>query len=341
MTMQEKNPQEILSHYTIGPVGEITQLTSGLINTTYSISTNEGGYILQCLGAIFDEKTVEDMEKVTLHLASKQVVTPRVLHTNAGGAYHKDTEGRVWRLMTRIDGVTYDHLPDDAYAAEAGKVLAQFHIAMEDFDTAQLKSIPILHQTQKFYDTFCEVYDQLMGAEPDKEQRLYYQYIYEKMPSLMLPSDLPTTVIHADPKISNVIFKNGKGICMIDLDTCMKHTPLVDLGDALWSLCGISEITFPNPFSLQRFSLTMQGYGSVQLLAAEIKEYMPQAVAMVSLGLASRFAKDVHYDNYFGWDPSRFSSRREHNKQRTKSLVSLVQDITNKQQEMLEIVRRY
>lgn len=336
--MEEKNPQEILTHYSIGTVNTLLPITSGLINATYRVSTSFGVYILQSLGSIFNELTVEDMEMVTLHLAEKQIIAPRVIHTTSGSVFHKDAAGRVWRLMTLIQGITYDHLPEDSFAAEAGKVLAQFHIAMEDFDTMRLKSKPILHQTQRFYDTFCDVFDELMRAETNKEQREDYQYIFEKVPSLMLPNDLPTTVIHADPKISNVIFKDNKGVCMIDLDTCMKHTALVDMGDALrW--CAISEEAFPNSTSVARFAHTMQGYAKVKPLAKELKEYTVQAYAMVTLGLASRFAKDVHHDNYFGWDMKRFSSRKEHNKVRARSLVSLTQDILRKEKEMREILQ--
>ncbi len=68
------------------------------------------------------------------------------------------------------------------------------------------------------------------------------------------------------------------------------------------------------------------------------KEYLVPAIRMVTLGLASRFAKDVYDDNYFGWDPKQFKSRKEHNKARAKSKVSLEQDIASKEKEIRGIL---
>ncbi len=335
--IDEKSVREVLAHYSIGQIENISPILSGHINTTYRVKAESGKYILQLLGKVFDEATVRDMERVTAHLAHKGVIAPRIIHTNDGALFHKEAPGKVWRLTTFIEGDIYENLPHDEYAAEAGKVLATFHAAMKDFDAKLLASKPFLHNAQEIYKSFCAAYENLLRDEPNKEQRESYRYIHEKFPSLMLPTDLPQTVIHADPKISNVVFRNGKGVCMIDLDTCMQHTPLVDMGDALrW--CAISEEAFPNTMSLPRFKYSIEGYRSVQPLSPEMKEYLVQAFAMVTLGLASRFAKDVHLDSYFGWNPKKYPSRKEHNKARAKSLVALTQDILRKEKEVREII---
>ncbi|MBI2623326.1 MAG: phosphotransferase [Candidatus Liptonbacteria bacterium] len=336
--LDDKGVREALARYSIGPVRDISPILSGHINATYRIATAQGTYILQLLGAVFNERTVYDMERVTAHLSKKGVLAPRVLHTAEGASFLKSPGGRVWRLTTFIEGDIYENLTQDSYAAEAGKVLATFHVAMSDFDAKFLKSKPFLHNIQEIYESFCAAYENLLREEPDKVQREYYRYIQEKMASLMLPADLPTTIIHADPKISNVVFSGGKGICMIDLDTCMRHTPLVDLGDALrW--CAISEEAFPNAMSLPQFKYSIEGYRNVEPLSPEMKEYLMQAFAMVTLGLASRFAKDVYHDNYFGWNPKKYPSRKEHNKARARSLVSLTQDILRKEKEMRDILK--
>jgi Ser/Thr protein kinase RdoA (MazF antagonist) len=338
--MTPEHPREALSHYPVGRILRITPILSGHINITFRIDAESGRYILQALGKVFNETTVKDMEHVTEHLAKKGMPAPHIIRTAEGAAFHKDTEGKVWRLTTLIEGDIYENLPRDEYAGEAGKVLAEFHVAMEDFDTELLKSVPFLHNMKEIYQTFSAVYENLLREEHNEVQRAHYRYIFEKLPSLALPEGLPTTVIHADPKISNIVFRNGKGICLIDLDTCMQHTPLVDLGDALrW--CATSEETFPNALSLGRFAYSINGYSSVKPLAPEVKQYLVQAFALVTLGLASRFAKDVYYDSYFGWNPKRYASRKEHNKARAKSLVSLTQNILAQSRELELILKKF
>ncbi len=43
----------------------------------------------------------------------------------------------------------------------------------------------------------------------------------------------------------------------------------------------------------------------------------------VCLELAARFCTDVFEDRYFGWDPARFASRREHDLVRARGQLAL------------------
>jgi hypothetical protein len=43
----------------------------------------------------------------------------------------------------------------------------------------------------------------------------------------------------------------------------------------------------------------------------------------VCIELAARFAVDVFRDEYFGWDPARFPSRRAHNLVRARGQLAL------------------
>ena len=87
---------------------------------------------------------------------------------------------------------------------------------------------------------------------------------------MMLPESLPQSIVHGDPKISNIIFQGEHACCMIDLDTCMLHTPLVDIGDAMWSWCGQAEDCLENTFSLSRFKEALRGLTlSLELSADE------------------------------------------------------------------------
>jgi hypothetical protein len=58
----------------------------------------------------------------------------------------------------------------------------------------------------------------------------------------------------------------------------------------------------------------------------------------VCLELAARFCTDVFEDRYFGWDPSRFASRRAHNLVRARGQLALGLQVQAARDELREIL---
>ncbi len=327
-----------IDNFDLGVVQEISKIPSGLINLSYRITSSTGSYIMQRMGDIFTKETIEDMEKVTQHLKIKSINTPTLLRTTSEQLFHTDVDGHLWRVMTAMDGETYESLDDDGLAQEAGRVLAEFHKGMQDFDASQLQNHLKLHQTRDIYAEYCNYVEELLTTESDPLIKEAITYIQETLPDTYLPVGLPTTVIHGDPKISNIIFKDGVAVCMIDLDTCIEHSSLVDLGDALWSWVGSEGDDPNNRFSLARFEAAMRGYMSVIPLSTDEQHYVYRGARMIALELASRFAKDTIDDSYFGWDADRYKSRKAHNRARMLSMVRLEQDIVRKKDRIIDIL---
>lgn len=312
--------EEILEHYKIGGVERVHPIENGLINKTFSVHAADGIFILQRLAKIFDERAILDMQAVTEHLAKKNVPTPVLIQTIDDAWFVKDDEGFCWKLMTAVPGDIVTVVSDPQLAFEAGCVLGQFHEALRDFDPAKLQSPFRLHNSRAVYDNFLTKKLDLPEA----------QFIRDEIPKHFLPADLPTTVVHGDPKISNVIFKDGKGVAMIDLDTCMPHTVLVDLGDAFRSWCGGKEDDPENQFDVKKFEAGMRGYSSVASLRPEEQAHLHDAIILITLELAARFASDIVDDSYFGWNKQKYASRREHNTARVRSMVALAKDAMQK-----------
>ncbi len=330
--------ESVLTHFPIGAIEEVHPIPTGLINKSYAVHSTKGNYILQKMGIIFDNNTIEDMALVTAHLSRKDIATPMLIKTNEDVFYHTDASNGLWRVMTAMDGVTVDVLSNEIHAQEAGRVLATFHSGMEDFAARQLKGKIKLHQTKNVYDDFCNIYDKLLEQETNPIMREGYTYIKETLPTTFLPDGLPTTVIHGDPKISNIIFNQDKAVCMIDLDTCIEHSPLVDIGEALGSWCAKKEDDPHNHFSIPLFESAVRGYMDVIPLSRDEQQYLYRAIRMIRLELASRFAKDIIDNSYFGWDKNNYDSRRAHNTARVLSMVRLTQDIVSKKDKIIDIL---
>ena len=58
----------------------------------------------------------------------------------------------------------------------------------------------------------------------------------------------------------------------------------------------------------------------------------------VCLELAARFCVDVFRDEYFGWDPARFASRRDHNLVRARGQLALGRAVRAARDAALEVV---
>lgn len=323
----EQKLTSILEQFSITGVTDIAPVASGIINNTYRVTTPHGQYILQRLGAIFTAATAVDSMRVAEHLASQHLPTPIYQMTPAGVPYVLDDESRVWRVMSAIEGETFDTMPDPSYAREAGRVLATFHQAMKDFDPAGLNSPLRLHQTSAILKAFQERLPAILSCAQTDAERECYTSIPGLLEAYSVDPSLDVTVVHGDPKISNVMFKDGKAICMIDLDTCMRHSSLVDIGDALRSWCMRSaEDAMDATFSIDIFREAIRGYVSVRPLPHTLQEAIAKSGIMITLELAARFANDIVDDNYFGWNNTKFASRRDHNRVRVQTLVAYAHD---------------
>ena len=335
------NVESILKKFPIGnPLG-VKPLGSGLINTTYKVITERDIFVLQKLHPVFDERVVEDAWVISEHVLRKGVPTPRFIRTKDGELCYKE-EGKFWRMMTYIEGRSFERVPEAKYAFQAGKLVGELHRALRDLDY-KFKFI-----FEGFHDTPRILNELVLIAEGEKDKakhegvRENLDFLKETLPPLFLSSSLPQRIIHGDLKISNIMFSpKGKAVGIIDLDTLMHSTLPVELGDAFRSWCTVEEGGSEACFDTAIFEAGMRGYHSSGFkIQPEEKEYIVQGIKLITLELAARFLKDFFEDAYFNWDAKRYSSRAEHNLARTKRQIAIYKDICGKEDEIENIVKK-
>ena len=131
-----------------------------------------------------------------------------------------------------------------------------------------------------------------------------------------------------------MLFVDGDAAhALIDLDTLGQLTLAYELGDALRSWCNpLGEDTVAPRFDLEVFASAIRGYAEgaraagFAPTAAETASIVPGTIT-IALELASRFCADAFEDRYFGWDPARFPSRREHNRVRATGQLTLATEV--------------
>jgi Ser/Thr protein kinase RdoA (MazF antagonist) len=144
--------------------------------------------------------------------------------------------------------------------------------------------------------------------------------------------DLPPRVTHGDLKISNLRFSpEGRGLCLLDLDT-MGMLPLdVEMGDAWRSWCNpAAEDVTEARFDLDLFAASAQAWTAEFPVGVEVREALPAGIERICLELASRFCADAIHESYFGWSPRAAPGRGEHNLLRARGQLNLAKDVRDK-----------
>ena len=321
-------PLSILNQYGLEPDVPRQRLSHGLIHQTWRVEASGQTLILQKLHPVLSAPEIADDFEATLqHLAKHKFPSPRLIRTMDGSvlATGKETP---WRAQTCLLGETHETIQNLAQARSAAQLYGAFH-------TAMLGSAYIYKTPRPLHDTVSILSDLQRTIEARRHTELYNdvtdvaERLLALLPGRLLPADLPRHVVHGDPKISNILFEGDKAVAIIDLDTCNNGNVLYDLGDLCRSWCGKQEDDPNNAFNLEVFDAFWEGYepSGGMLLTDEEVGLIPQAIECITLELTARFLIDYFNDNYFGWDETRYASRRAHNLARVRGQMALFDSI--------------
>jgi Ser/Thr protein kinase RdoA (MazF antagonist) len=235
----------ILSHYfSDADTYEIALFGNGLIHKTYTVSrSSTPEYIMQEVNTtVF--KTPMDIASNLQALSQfldqngKEVFYPTPLLTLNGAPYSIES-GLFYRLTPFVKGThTLDFCSTAEQAYEAALQFGKFTAAFNGMDVSILKpTIPRFHDLTFRWQQFTEAMqhgnrDRIKQASQAIEQIQANYHIVSRYHSIGSSSQFLQRVTHHDTKITNVLLnEQGKGVCVIDLDTVMSGLLISDLGD--------------------------------------------------------------------------------------------------------------
>jgi Ser/Thr protein kinase RdoA (MazF antagonist) len=300
----------------------VQQVAGGLINRTYLVTAGAERAVLQRVNPLFPPAIHQNIAAVTEHLARQGMVTPRLIPTRDGALWAED-QGAVWRLLTFIDGVSFDAVGAPAQARAAGALLGRFHRALDDLQHHFVHP-RVAHDTARHLARLAE------AAARHPDHRLDVAPLARDIAAAAaalppLPALAPR-ICHGDTKFNNVLFKGAEAVCLIDLDTVGPMSLAHELGDAWRSWCNRNGEDHPvAAFDLEVFAASVEGYRQEKALTDHAA--LLAGVEWISLELAARFATDALEERYFGWDPARFPTRGDHNLTRALGQWSLHQQL--------------
>jgi Ser/Thr protein kinase RdoA (MazF antagonist) len=324
--------RQVLEHYPGWEGAAVTPLPGGLINRTFLLTRRDAHAVLQNVSAIFSPRIHENIEAVTRRLEAAGLTTPRLIPTGDGKLFVEDAGAGLWRLLTHVDGVSFDAVADARQARAAGLLIALFHRALDGLQHEFVGLRAGVHDTPRHLARL----EEAVAAHPAHrlagDVRVLARTIQATAAVLPALPASPARICHGDLKFSNVLFADHEppaselAICLIDLDTVGPLPLTHELGDAWRSWCNRAGEDVPVArLDLDVFEASLVGYreGWGRALDGDTRQGLLLGVEWISLELAARFAADALFESYFGWDANRFASRGEHNLVRARGQWSL------------------
>lgn len=347
--MNMEDLQQITSKFNIeGTVKTVKSFGGGLINDTYKVETqeeNKPDYVLQRINHnIFQNVDMlqSNIVEVTSHIRKKleknntQDIERKVLEfipTKDNKFYYFDGKN-YWRVMRFIPNADTFDTVNPTYAEYAGEAFGDFQAMLADIPVKLEETIPNFHNME-FRIEELEQAIKKGNKERIEETKWYIDEIKKRATEMCKGEELhrkgilPKRVCHCDTKVNNMMFdKDGKVLCVIDLDTVMPNFVFSDFGDFLRTGANTGLEDDKNldnvNFNMDIFKSFTKGYLSTAksfLTPVEI-ENLPYAAALFPYMQCVRFLTDyINDDIYYK------TQYNTHNLVRTKAQFKLLQSV--------------
>ena len=346
--------EEVLSAYGITTTAKAQPHGSGLIHNTWKITDGSKEYVLQRINHhVFKrpEYIAKNIEAIASWLKVNHpdyfFVTP-VKTLNDESILYLPSHG-YFRIFPFIKGsFTYDVAQNPRQACEASKQFGLFTCVLTDFPVEDLNiTLPDFHNLSYRYTQFEHAIKTGNSSRSQSSKReidflVSQNHIVSTYKQIVSAKDFKVRVTHHDTKISNVLFdKDGKGICVIDLDTLMPGYFISDVGDMLRTyLSPVSEeeMDFKKiDIRVDFFEGIACGYlreMSRELTEMEVHHFVYSGLFMIYMQ-ALRFITDyLNDDVYYG------ATYPGHNHVRAKNQIVLLKKLLEKEEKLNKIVTR-
>lgn len=327
---------------------------SGLINSTWKVTTTSDEYILQRLNHLVFNEPEDIAYNISLiasylkqHYPAYSFAAPITAEDGASLVY-LENEG-FFRMFPFVKGSYAKEVVETATEAyEAAVQFGRFTHLLSGLDATKLKiTIPSFHDLSLRYRQFMLALEtgnaeRIIEADALIKKVMDNRSIAEQYQLIKTNPECKLRVTHHDTKISNVLFnKDGNGLCVIDLDTVMPGHFISDVGDMMRTyLSPVSEEE--SDFSkieirASIFEAIVRGYYSemkTDLTETEKQLFFYAGKFMIYMQ-AIRFLTDyLNDDVYYG------ARYEKHNFIRASNQLVLLEQLIAKENELVPLINR-
>lgn len=340
---------------------------TGHINDTYLVNMANGGspepFILQRINHnIFKTPPLlmENILRVTSHVRQKLSSTSgsdpdreslTVIPTKDDLPFLHDDQGNYWRMYVFIKNArTYDLCATPRQAYETACAFGRFQALLADLPGGRLhETIPWFHHTPRRFKTLetaiaADKCNRRREAQREIDFCAARKQLSFALTALLESGRIPERISHNDSKINNVMMDSddGRGICVIDLDTVMSGSSLYDFGDMVRTAAKTMD---EDERDLDKVVL------NIELFEALARGYLQSARAfltplelgnMVVAGKVITFTIGIRFlADYLMGDVYFKIHRPGHNLDRARVQFKLLASIEEQEEKMRKIVEKH
>jgi Ser/Thr protein kinase RdoA (MazF antagonist) len=239
--------EKILEAYGIDPQqNRVETLTSGLINNTWKVTEHDKDFIVQRINHHVFKKPFEVAANIRMIDGYLKKNSPAYLFVSPvpslrGEDIYFDEGKGYFRVFPFIRGShTINVVSNPGESFEAALQFGKFTRLLSGFDAQQLNiTIPDFHNLSLRFEQFETALKNGDAQRIRQSAHLIseikkYAAIVTSFEKIRKSTRVKQRVTHHDTKISNVLFDDqGKGLCVIDLDTVMPGYFISDVGDMM------------------------------------------------------------------------------------------------------------
>lgn len=324
-------------------------IEDGYINITFLLKIvwkdlSSQSFVLQKVNtAIFKQPQViiENMITISQHLKEnhyeKGILEP--IKSFQDVYLIVDENQNTWRLLPYIPhSKTITKIKNPNQAFLAAQTFSHFYKNIEKITPSNIQpSIPDFLNFEKRVKDYKEALKKGTEKRKNEAQNLIefidsHIHLPEHFIDLVNQNKFPIRIIHADPKLSNILFDSleMQTLAVIDLDTIMPGTILYDYGEMIRSYTNNhleDDPSVENKFNIENYHAVTQGflyYLNDSLTPIE-KENMAYAAQVIIYIQALRFLTDyLNNDQYYKTDyPTQNLNRTINQIQLLKEVMSI------------------
>ena len=231
--------QIFLNYYERVDIYSLNKVSTGLINETFVVETNQGKYILQAINQyVFPDPNIG---LSNIKLISEVLCEKKFKYNFPAPIQFKYVHdfNKIWRILPFIENTqSFDHIIEIKMVSEASWCMGEFYQLLEGFPIEKLnQTIPNFHNGEYYLNTL------VIGLDKATKQRKEAaEIVLNKVDEVshmliqfdQLVEESPTRVVHFDTKINNFLFDDKMTVkALIDLDTLMPGSVFSDIGDMI------------------------------------------------------------------------------------------------------------
>jgi len=289
--LDKKEISDHLLNYNIGSLQSYKEIVAGIDNSNFIIKTTTGKYILTIFEARIKSEDLPIFINFKSHLSQKNICCPKPILSNNQLSIN-DLKNKKSAIVTFLEGKTLEPQENGYYnnitekhCYEVGKILAQLHLASQDFKESRFNDLGV-YGFEKLFDKFDHLLNNYQAGL--KEEILQtIKYIKDNW-----QDDLPKTMCHLDLFPDNVFFDEKQNLSgVIDFYFSASDLLIYDFAIIANAWCFDEN----NNFCQEKYSQMLAGYQETRKFNEQELIFLKTALICAS----TRFLLTRLHDMFF------------------------------------------